>query len=177
MNGEIRDLGGVRRRSALTRALGGGIAEALAEPDVVEIIVNADGWVWRDRVGEGLGRTQFQLSAFEREAAIRLIAREAGRIVGEANPALSAVLPESGARVQALLPPLSSAPILNIRKRPTRVFTLDDYVKAGAANAAQAATLKRAVVDRRNIVVAGGTGSGKTTLLNALLAEEAFAAA
>jgi type IV secretion system protein VirB11 len=38
-----------------------------------------------------------------------------------------------------------------------------------------AATLRRAIEDRKNILVAGGTGSGKTTLVNALLAEPAFA--
>jgi type IV secretion system protein VirB11 len=42
------------------------------------------------------------------------------------------------------------------------------------ATTAQAEALRAAIVERRNIVVAGGTGSGKTTLLNALLAEPAF---
>ena len=38
---------------------------------------------------------------------------------------------------------------------------------------AQAAALRRAVAERRNILVAGGTSTGKTTLTNALLAEVA----
>ena len=38
---------------------------------------------------------------------------------------------------------------------------------------AQAAILRRAVAERRNILVAGGTSTGKTTLTNALLAEVA----
>ena len=37
----------------------------------------------------------------------------------------------------------------------------------------QAAALRAAVADRRNILVAGGTSTGKTTLTNALLAEVA----
>ena len=37
----------------------------------------------------------------------------------------------------------------------------------------QAALLKSAVGDRKNILVAGGTSTGKTTLVNAILAEVA----
>jgi len=53
------------------------------------------------------------------------------------------------------------------------VFTLDDYVAAGIMNPDQAAALRIAVEERKNILVAGGTSSGKTTLTNALLAEVA----
>ena len=51
------------------------------------------------------------------------------------------------------------------------VFGLQDYVAAGIMTADQAEILRRAVADRRNILVAGGTSTGKTTLTNALLAE------
>src|SRR3546814_12237334 len=37
----------------------------------------------------------------------------------------------------------------------------------------QAAVLRKAVADRANILIAGGTGTGKTTLTNAHLAEVA----
>ncbi len=163
-----------RRRSSLARALGPAIAEALAAPDVVEAMVNADGRLWLDRVGAGLQQTVHTLSASDRETAIRILAHEAGEIVGEERPALAAILPQSAARVQALLPPLVSAPILAIRKRPACIYRLDDYVADGIASEAQAKALVEAVRRRDNIVVAGGTGSGKTTLLNALLAEASF---
>lgn len=163
-----------RRRSSLARALGPAIAEALAAPDVVEAMVNVDGRLWLDRVGHGLQSTPHTLSPANRETAIRILAHEAGEIVGEDRPALAAILPQSAARVQALLPPLVSAPILAIRKRPTAIYTLDDYVADGIATEVQAEALSDAVRRRDNIIVAGGTGSGKTTLLNALLAERAF---
>jgi P-type conjugative transfer ATPase TrbB len=168
-------IGSSRRRSALARALGVNIAEALAAPDVVEVLINADGRVWIDRAGAGLLLTEHRLVANDRETAIRLLAHEAGETVGEDRPALATILPDSAARVQALLPPLVEAPVLAIRKRPSVIFTLDDYVRDGIASPAQAALLREAVTAKQNIVVAGGTGSGKTTLLNALLAESAFA--
>lgn len=167
-------LAAARRRSALDRSLGPAIADALARGDVVEAMINADGALWLDVVGRGLVATDVVVSAADREAAIRLIAHEAGEVVGETNPSLQAILPGSLARVQAVLPPLSAAPLIAIRKRPARRFDLNDYVADGIATPGQAEALQRAVEERRNIIVAGGTGSGKTTLLNALLAEPCF---
>jgi type IV secretion system protein VirB11 len=173
MNGQ-RAIGMERRRSALARALGPAIADALAAPDVVEALINADGRVWLDRIGQGLVATSEVMSASDRETAIRLLAHEAGDAVGHDRAALAAILPDSAARIQALLPPLVEAPVLAIRKRPSRIYTLADYVADAIASAEQAKILAEAVEARRNIIVAGGTGSGKTTLLNALLAEPAF---
>lgn len=177
MNAVIASIGAARRRSALQRALGAAIADALDANDVVEALVNEDGAIWFDRVGGGLERTGYTLSAPDREAAIRLLAHEAGETVGEDRPMLATILPDSAARVQAVLPPLASAPILAIRKRPRLIYRLDDYVAGGIATQPQADRLASAVALQRNIVVAGGTGSGKTTLLNALLAEPSFGGA
>lgn len=168
------NVGSTRRRSALARALGPIIADALAEPDVVEALINADGRVWLDRLGRGLEPTDSTLSAADRETAIRLLAHEAGDTVGEHRASLSAILPASAARIQALMPPLVEAPIIAIRKRPSRIYALSDYVVDGIASNEQAKLLAGVVAKKRNIIVAGGTGSGKTTLLNALLTEPAF---
>lgn len=166
-----------RRLASLARALGPAIAEALADEAVVEALINADGRLRVDRVGVGIEATNVWLTAAERETAVRLLAAEAHVTVTEDQPYLSATLPGSGARVQAMIPPIVAAPTLAIRKRPSIIFTLDDYVRDRIATLAQAAQMRAAIMSRRNIVVAGGTGSGKTTLLNALLAESAFAEA
>src|SRR3546814_1011121 len=69
-------------------------------------------------------------------------------------------------------PPVSLAPCFSIRKPAARIYTLLDYVKDGIMPVDTARLLSMAVVERRNILVAGGTSSGKTTLANALLAEK-----
>jgi type IV secretion system protein VirB11 len=162
-----------RQQESLYHALGPLIAEALAKPDVVEIMANPDGTLWVDRAGVGrekIGRIE-QSAA---ETTIRLLASHMGETVTLDRPAVAGVLPRSGERFQGLLPPLAERPVFTIRKRASIVFTLDDYVARGILPVAGADVIRRAVVDRKNILVAGGTGSGKTTLVNAILAEPPF---
>ena len=71
------------------------------------------------------------------------------------------------------MPPIVYAPAFSIRKPAVAVFSLDDYVTAGVITMHQAAILRAAIAERKNILVAGGTSTGKTTLANALLAEVA----
>jgi len=127
-----------------------------------------------------LGRewTGEHIDAGSAERVLRTLATHASLSVTADQPRVSATIPETGERFQGALPPLVSAPAFAIRKRPESIFRLsgepDAYVETGVMTAAQAAAIRQAVIDRQNIVVAGGTGSGKTTLLNAILAEEAF---
>jgi type IV secretion system protein VirB11 len=162
-----------RQQESLYHALGPLIADALAQPDVVEIMANPDGTLWVDRAGVGrekVGRIE-QSAA---ETTIRLLASHMGETVTPDRPAVAGVLPRSGERFQGLLPPLAERPVFTIRKRASIVFTLDDYVAKGILPAAGAEVIRGAVVDRKNILVAGGTGSGKTTMVNAILAEPPF---
>ncbi|QMW22453.1 P-type conjugative transfer ATPase TrbB [Sandaracinobacteroides saxicola] len=157
----------------LRTALGPWIMQTLAEPDVVEIMLNPDGRLWVDRLGSGLADTGIQLSPSDGERIIRLVAHHVGSEVHAGSPRVSAELPGTGERFEGLLPPVATAPCFAIRKAAVAVFTLDDYAQAGVMSAREAAQLRTAVEGRRNILVAGGTSTGKTTLANALLAEVA----
>ena len=163
-----------RFRSMFHAALGPVILNALADPRVVEVMVNADGRVWLDRAGAGRALVG-AIEASRAESVIRLVADHVGEEVGRHRPVVSGTLPETGERFQGQLPPVTVAPTFSIRKRAELVFTLDDYVRESITTAAQARQLREAVALRQNVLIAGGTGSGKTTLANALLAEPAFA--
>ena len=57
---------------------------------------------------------------------------------------------------------------LTIRKFNTRSFTIADLIRIGTITKATATYLKQAIINRKNILISGGTGTGKTTLLNIL---------
>lgn len=164
-----------RKNTALRHALGPVIVSALSDRMVVEVMVNPDGKIWVDKIGEGRSWTGHRLAPADAERILRLLADHAGEVVTRENPRVSATLPETGERFQGAFMPLVAAPTFAIRKRPEVIFTLDQYVEQGIMSGNQVGILRAAVASRKNIVVAGGTGSGKTTLLNAILAEPAFA--
>lgn len=155
----------------LRSALGPAIAGWLADPAVIEIMLNPDGALWIDRLGEGLAPTAERLSSADGERIVRLVAHHVGAEIHARRPRVSAELPETGERFEGLIPPVVAAPAFAIRKPAVAVFTLDDYARAGIMTRLQAAVLRDAVAKRLNILIAGGTGAGKTTLANALLAE------
>jgi type IV secretion system protein TrbB len=164
-----------RRLEALRHALGPGILAALQDPHVIEILANPDGRLFLDRSKAGRIELADRLDAAARERVIRLIADYVGESVTREQPRLSGVLPETGERFQGFLPPITAAPAFSIRKRPSVIFTLDDYVRERIMTDDQAAQIRDAVEARENILIAGGTSSGKTTLANAILALPAFA--
>jgi len=155
----------------LRTALGADIARWLGEPDVSEVMLNPDGRLWVDRLGEGLAATECLMSAADGERIIRLVAHHVGAEVHASVPRVSAELPEGGERFEGLLPPVVAAPSFAIRKPAIAVFSLADYVTTGIMSKWQAEALAGAVAARKNILVVGGTSTGKTTLTNALLAE------
>ncbi|CAN7660835.1 P-type conjugative transfer ATPase TrbB [Phenylobacterium sp. LjRoot225] len=164
-----------RKVAALKQAMGPIIASALADRMVVEVMVNPDGRIWVDRIGEGRSFTGHMLDSADADRILRLLADHVGEVVTRDRPRVSATLPETGERFQGAFMPVVSSPAFAIRKRPEVVFTLADYTRQGIMSEDQAAIIRRAAEAHDNILIVGGTGSGKTTLANAILAEPAFA--
>ena len=157
----------------LVRELGPTIMNALTDPKIVEIMLNPDGVLWFDVLGEGMRDSGVRIQAAKAENMLGTIAAMLDVTINNENPVLQGELPIDGSRVQGILRPLVSAPAFAIRKKAALVYSLDDYVSKGILDPGHSEQIKASVRARENILIVGSTGSGKTTLANAILDEVA----
>ena len=160
-----------RRLDSLRYAFGEKVMEGLADSDVVEVILNDDGSLWFEKFG-----SMAKVGRIEKEDAWVILSQVASALpdnepLTRQNPFVEGKLPLDGSRFQGVAPPVTEFPIFAIRKKASRVYTLDEYVRAQILSVAQAERLREAIAAKKNVLVGGGTGSGKTTFCNALLHE------
>jgi pilus assembly protein CpaF len=149
----------------------GPLEPLLADEAIADILVNGPDEIWVERAGR-LERTPIKFTdGASIAAAVERVIAPLGLRLDHASPVVDARLPD-GSRLHAVLPPIApDGPILAIRRFTNIVGSLDALNDLGALSAEGVECLRSAVVDRRNILVCGGTGTGKTTLLNVLSAE------
>ncbi|GAA4014044.1 P-type DNA transfer ATPase VirB11 [Sphingomonas swuensis] len=155
----------------------------LEQDDVSEVIVNTSGEVWIEQAGNMHLR---RVAAPEvDDVLVRRLAEQVARSthqgISRQRPLLSATLPD-GARVQFIAPPATRRGwAMAIRRHRLVDLPLSAYAAVPGAGATLADSvepaadpieyLRQAVLQKRTILVSGGTSSGKTTFLNALLRE------
>lgn len=167
---EIHASVNARAIEKLRRDLGPVVMVALNDPKTVEVLLNPDGTLWQERLGERMCQIG-TMTPQRAEAVVKTVAGYHGKTVTRHNPLVEGELPIDGSRFAGQLPPVVEAPTFAIRKKAVAIFTLDQYVEAGIMTREQADAIKAAVKAHKNILVIGGTGSGKTTLVNAVLHE------
>lgn len=146
------------------------ILSALQDPETVEIMVNADGRIWQEKLGQKIQHIG-NIQAAQVEAVIKTVAGFHGKEVNRFNPMIEGEFPLDNSRFAGQLPPIVSSPTFAIRKKAIKIFTLEQYVETGVLSPRHGDVIKEAVRKHRNILVIGGTGSGKTTLINAIINE------
>ncbi len=72
-------------------------------------------------------------------------------------------------RIHAALPPIVEFPHLSIRKAKQNVLSLDELEDTEFGKTVEIEFLRRALRERQNIVISGGTSTGKTVLLRSLV--------
>lgn len=187
-SGEIRD--DPRAATLRTELEVSGLSPLLAEEDVTDVMVNQRGHVFAAKVGRGSYDSGLVIDSDRIESLVATIAGLQGLVVTRDQPILEGTLPFGGVRVEGILPPVSLAPIMALRKPATRHYSLEGLDRLGTftpparesprdISGSQVAPLpdhpmellRHFVRHRWTCLIAGGVGSGKTTLLSALLGE------
>lgn len=152
----------------LRAELGGAVLDALADPAVIEVMLNPSGDLWVERLGEGM-EVVGSMSAANAGALLGTVASSLNTTITRERPVVEGELILDGSRIEGLIPPVVAAPAFTIRKRASSVFPLAEYVRTGVMTERQKGRLVVAVEARENVLIVGGTGSGKTTLVNGVI--------
>ncbi len=144
------------------------IQHLILDPDISEIMVNGPERIFIEKAGYLQAVPGVKLTPQSLIVAVKNIARRLGDDISEVKPILDSRLPD-GSRVAAVIPPCSIHGVaLTIRKFNSHKFKMKDLIDLGTVTAELAGLLEEYVVQRKNILICGGTGSGKTTLANIL---------
>ncbi|GMN02942.1 P-type DNA transfer ATPase VirB11 [Erythrobacter sp. MTPC3] len=150
---------------------------------VTEIMVNQPGEVWvEDASDPGIKRI---VTPEIDDRLVQRLAEQVARVshqgINREHPLLGATLPD-GARIQFCGPPASRKHwVMAIRRHRRLDLPLDAYDNGPLSSEAEVimpdaqmepiAYLRKAIRNRRTILISGGTSTGKTTFLNAMLGE------
>jgi type IV secretion system protein TrbB len=175
----------------LRRELGDQLLGLLADERTEDIVLNPDSSLWVKQMGEGFVRLG-QMLPVRAASALGTIAAWRGTVLNHEHPILETELPIDGSRFEGITAPVVRQPVFAIRLRPRKIFTLDEYKVGGiltekddplnryccgndfpasVRGLKHAEIIRTAVVERKNILIAGSAGSGKTTLTNSILRE------
>jgi pilus assembly protein CpaF len=144
------------------------IEHLVLDDSISEVMVNGADRVFIERNGFLEQIQGVSIGDKSLMVAVKNIARRLGDDISESKPILDSRLPD-GSRVAVVIPPCSLGGVtLTIRKFNTRHFETDDLIRAGTLDRALANRLEDYVLQRKNILISGGTGTGKSTLAGQL---------
>jgi len=160
-------------KKVLDSILGYGILQPyINDPQITDIFINGPDNVYVRVKGEDRQIPEVRWKDNNHlEQYIRSVMVKCGRKIHSGIPLADARDTRNRLRVNAGIPPVAKTPYMAIRKHTVFHFTLEDFLNNGTFTEEVLEFIKKAVVARLNILVAGPTGSGKTTLLR-FVAEE-----
>lgn len=140
----------------------GPLDELLADDSVHEVAVAGHDRIYVDRgSGQSLHDRIFTSAAAVHRAIYRMVMRAGGRI----DSGIQEIRLDSGALMQAVLPPLARVPSLVLRRVRKTGGRLSDLVNQGVLSAAMSEFLEVCMRERRNLII---SGYGRGVMLGAL---------
>lgn len=150
------------------------IIEALADHNVMDIIVNSSGKLIIDskKTGKQIVGTVDQGDI---KHAMQAFCQYRGLYLNEKNPSQTVHLPNEapyfGARMKCVIEPCTPATSMVIRRHSEHVYPLDDFVEKRIVQPEEAEFLRDCIAKYRTIAFVGMTQSAKTSLAASMINE------
>lgn len=146
----------------------GPIENFLGEDDVTEILCNQFDQIYVERNGSLEKSNDHFQSAESYQDFIERLCQKCQTYINREKPFVECQI--ENLRVTIIYQDLARGyPLLAIRKKNQRIYSLDHLVERGWCNENQINCLKSLIELKKNFLVVGGTGSGKTTVLQSLM--------
>jgi len=140
----------------------------LEDEDVDELMINGTRSVFIEINGK-LKHLDIKISQDELVKFLDFVSRYSSRKIDFSNPIFDGKL-SCGSRVSIVIEPVSqNGTIINIRKHKKLINNIGKLVAVDMLSIDMYKIFEDALLDKKNIIISGGTSSGKTTLMNALL--------
>jgi len=146
----------------------------LQDSTVIEILINDNRTCYLERFGQEMAPA----ACPEEDDLDRFLCVVADEVEQEwrvTSPSLHAAFDDLRWRMQASRPPQTPWRTLALRKHPTEIYPLEDFVAKQVLTEAHVRVLRAAMLQGLRVLLGGATGSAKTSILNALIAEPCMA--
>lgn len=144
------------------------ITHLIADTDVTEILINSDQIILYEKFGQLQSSDITFSSPLHYFQSIEKITEACSTYLNREKPFIETQLGDW--RLTLIYNELGGEfPLLSLRRRSNTQWTLQKLLKTNWCQPTEFEYLKKAVLDKKTILVVGATSSGKTTILQALL--------
>jgi pilus assembly protein CpaF len=137
------------------------------DSDITEILILSASDIWFEKNGVFIKADVAFDSPLHHQNFLHQLCDEAGVQFNYEHPYADGQW--KSFRLHICAPPISQEVCLTLRRLKKKALTLEELQQRGWCDPKSMEFIKSSVLNKKNIVVVGGTGSGKTTLLNALV--------
>jgi pilus assembly protein CpaF len=143
------------------------LMDRIKDDEFTELMINSDQGTYIE-VNGGLKDLGLCLEAKDISKFIDRVSQINSRNIDFLHPIFDGKL-RGGYRCNIVVPPVSlNGPLLTIRKHIQRIDNFDSLMLSGMLSSSMFNKMKSSLLNKKNIIICGGTGTGKTTLVNIL---------